>query len=118
MIDYTTDDLIGESCSFLNINEMDLFSTSRKRTLVDSRHLVIYLLRDIFEFNPDNDGYYKSKTKCHVLAKKFNKRKHNSITHSVVTAKNLIQSDKDFKMKFNNLKAHLLILGYKEQRND
>lgn len=76
-------------CSLFNITKEDFFSKSKKRNLVDARHLVYYLCSQrpiqstyIQKFLEDN-GYYVHRT---------------SISHGIDIVSKKIEEDKDYKV--------------------
>ena len=108
----TIDNLISHSCKYLHVLESDLISNSRVRELADARHLIIFMARNVFQISSGDYGYMKQTIKCHTLARRLNRKKHNSITHSVQTALTLIDTDKDFRANYDRLTLYLIINGF------
>ena len=88
-----------------NIDSDDIIIASRRRTVVEPRQLAIYLIRKYTLLSLEEIGML-FKTSRIGYPVKYGKD-HSTIIHSIKSAENLLDYDKRYASKFNNIQNHL-----------
>lgn len=89
------DQIINTVKNYLQVDEKNIYSRCRKREYTEARQIIMYFLR---EQHP--------KPKVTVIGKAFD-RDHSSVCYAINTVNDLIDTDKNFRAKINDI-AELL----------
>jgi hypothetical protein len=92
--DLTYELIIEKGLEFFGITRQEITSKSRKRTLVDARHILIWLIKD------------KSDLTLSAMGRLF-KRNHTTIIFSVKKINNLLETNPGIQEKISKFKQFL-----------
>lgn len=84
-------------CRCLNVNYEDVFNQTRKREIVEARHIAMYLVYTFSELSLKHTG-------------RFFNRDHSTVLHAKRVIGGFIQMDIDFRRKFSDIETEVIIM--------
>lgn len=84
-------------CEHMKINLDDIKGKTRKREIVQARHVSMYFAKEL------------TKSSLKTIGSHFGGRDHSTVIHAVQTVNDLIETDKDFKKSIEELKRKISI---------
>lgn len=88
--------IIEVVCKYLNVSEERLTGASRKRELVEGRHIAMAFIR-----------YTNRNLSLKQIGKLFGDRDHSTVIYAVQTYEDLYSTDKSFRKKIDIIKSML-----------